>query len=78
MSDENLSFPGLVSDPAFDRDTFLLQESVLTLSEEYEVRDEHGEPILFVQRPVHQALGCLALIAALTAFFVVFGAVMIG
>jgi len=77
MSVENKSFLDLALDPAFDRDTFLLQESVLTLSEEYRLCDEKGGPILYVQRPVHQALGCLALVGALTAFFVVFGAIMI-
>lgn len=66
-----------VSDPAFDRDTFLLQKRLLTLSEEYDICDEDGNPILYVQRPVHQALGCLALVAALFAFFVVLAVVMI-
>ncbi len=74
---EKESHPKLASDPIFDRDTFLLQETLLTLSEEYNVCDEKGEPILYVQRPVHQALGCLALVAALTAFFAVFGAIMV-
>lgn len=77
MSTESEFCPKVASDPAFDRDTFLLQETVLTLSEEYDVCDENGMPILYVQRPVRQVLGYLALVAALTAFFVVFGTVMI-
>lgn len=76
MSTQNESCSNLASDPIFDRDTFLLQESVLTLSEEYNVCDENGEPLLYVQRPVHQLLGGLALLATLIAFFVVFGGVM--
>ena len=77
MSAENRPYRNLASDPVFDRDRFLLQETLLTLSEEYAVCDENGKPILYVQRPVHQALGCLALVSALTAFFLVFGAIMI-
>jgi len=47
------------------------------LSEEYDVCAEDGSPILHVERPVHQALGCLTLVSALFAFFVVFGLAMI-
>jgi uncharacterized protein YxjI len=64
------------SDPVFARDTFLLQQAVLTLSEEYSICDEEGNQILYVERPVHQALGCLALVSSLFAFFVVFAVVM--
>jgi uncharacterized protein YxjI len=39
--------------PAFNRDKFLLNQKLLTLSEKYEVCDEQGEPILYIERPRH-------------------------
>ena len=77
MLTEKQSCPNPASDAAFDRDTFLLKESLLTLSEEYNVCDENGQPILYVQRPVHQVLGGLALLATLITFFAVFALVLI-
>jgi uncharacterized protein YxjI len=37
-------------DPAFDRDRFLLRQKILTVHEKYDVWDDQGQPILFVQR----------------------------
>lgn len=50
-------------DPVFNRDKFLLRQKVLTLSEKYEVCDEEGNPILFVERPLHWAQNLLAILA---------------
>lgn len=58
-------------DPAFDRDKFLLRQKHLSLSAKYTVSDEEGNPILFVIRPVHALRTIAALLAAVTAFFVV-------
>ncbi|MCR4416042.1 MAG: hypothetical protein NUV77_26805, partial [Thermoguttaceae bacterium] len=59
------------ADPVFDRDVFLLRQKHLAISEKYMVGDEQNRPILFVQRPVYLARGCLAMLAAVLAFFVV-------
>jgi uncharacterized protein YxjI len=40
-------------DPAFDRDTFLLRQQLLKISEKYDVCDEQGNKIIFVERPAH-------------------------
>ncbi len=40
-------------DPAFDRDTFLLRQQMLKISEKYDVCDEQGNKIIFVERPAH-------------------------
>lgn len=40
-------------DPAFDRTRFLLRQKALTVHEKYDVWDEGGRPILFVERPAH-------------------------
>ncbi len=59
------------ADPVFDRDVFLLRQKHLAISEKYTVGDEQNRPILFVQRPVYLARGCLAVLAAVLAFFAV-------
>jgi hypothetical protein len=44
---------GAGGDPAFDRDTFLLRERLLTISSKYEVRGADGAPVLYVERPTY-------------------------
>lgn len=61
------------ADPVFDRDVFLLRQKHLAISEKYVVADEDNQPILFVQRPVYVAQGCLAILAGVAAFLVVGG-----
>lgn len=64
------------ADPVFDRDVFLLRQKHLAISEKYVVADEDNQPILFVQRPVYLARGCLAILGGVAAFVVVGGAWM--
>ena len=45
--------PSPDTDPAFDRDVFLLRERVLTIASKYEVWAEDGTPILYVERPTY-------------------------
>jgi len=48
--------------PPFDRDTYLLRQKFLAVQENYDVWDETGETILFIERPrlvVHSALAIL-------------------
>jgi hypothetical protein len=58
-------------DPAFDRDRFLLRQRYLTIHQKYEVWDEQGQPILFVERPGQHLKGLVALGGALGAAAVV-------
>jgi hypothetical protein len=66
-------------DPAFARETFLLHERHLGVSEKYSVLDKDGAPLLFVERPNHPFLNVLALFGGLAGgllhffFFVVAG-----
>src|SRR2546427_8084314 len=39
------------ADPVFDRDVFLLRQQLLRISEKYDVADEQGKKIVFVERP---------------------------
>jgi uncharacterized protein YxjI len=42
-----------VGDPAFNRDKFLLRQKLLSISERYDVWDENGNAILYIERPAH-------------------------
>jgi hypothetical protein len=59
------------AEPAFDRDTFLLRERLLTITSKYEVQGADGAPILYVERPTYPfrtilAYLCGALAASLS------------
>lgn len=58
------------SDPVFDRDLFLLNQRLLSVSEKYVINDGEGNPILFALRPRYFFRNLIALVAALPAFFV--------
>jgi uncharacterized protein YxjI len=49
----------------FQRDKFLLRQKLWAIKDKYRVSDEEGEPILYVERPVYMARGCLALFAGI-------------
>jgi uncharacterized protein YxjI len=53
--------PAAQADPIFDRDQFLLRQKHLSISQKYYVWDEHGEELLFVERPTHvlRSLGAI-------------------
>lgn len=55
-------------DPAFDRDIFLLRQQLLKISEKYDVGDEQGNKIIFVERPAHLLRNLGALLAAVVVF----------
>ncbi len=57
----------MAGDPAFDRDTFLLRQQILKISEKYDVCDEQGNKIVFVERPAHllRNLGAILVVLAL-------------
>jgi uncharacterized protein YxjI len=45
--------PASQADPIFGRDVFLLRQQALKINERYDVVDEAGVPVLFVERPAH-------------------------
>lgn len=54
-------------DTAFARDKFLLNQQHLAIREKYEVADEAGAPLMFVERPRYIFLNVLAIFAGLFA-----------
>jgi uncharacterized protein YxjI len=58
--------PG-TGDPAFDRDVFLLRQQLLKISEKYDVCDEQGNKVVFVERPAHLLQNLGALLAGILA-----------
>lgn len=60
-------------DPIFGRDKFLLRQKYLTVHERYEVWDEDGQSILFVERPRHWGRNLAAICLGILTFFVVGG-----
>ena len=65
--------PSPDTDPAFDRDVFLLRERVLTITSKYEVWAEDGTPILYVERPTYPVRTVLAYLVGAAAGSVVLG-----
>ncbi len=57
------------TDPAFDRDMFLLRQQLLKISEKYDVGDEQGKKIVFVERPAHLLRNLGALLAGAAILF---------
>jgi hypothetical protein len=55
------------TDPAFDRDVFLLRERLLTVRAKYEVWAEDGTPVCFVERPTYPVRTVLAYLVAFVA-----------
>jgi uncharacterized protein YxjI len=58
------------ADPIFGRDVFLLRQQALRINERYNVSDDKGQPILFVERPAHFLRNVGAALAAILAAFV--------
>ena len=50
---ESTLTPKSQADSAFDRDIFLLRQKHLSINQKYQVSDEQGNAILFVERPTH-------------------------
>jgi uncharacterized protein YxjI len=59
--------PAEVTDVLFDRDRFLMRQRVLTIHEKYEIWDEEGRPLLFVERPGHYLRNLAALFGGFVA-----------
>jgi uncharacterized protein YxjI len=61
---ESTLTPKSQADSAFDRDIFLLRQKHLSINQKYQVSDEQGNPILFVERPTYFWRTILALLGA--------------
>ncbi len=73
--------PERTGSPLFDRDIFQLREKHLAIATKYHIRDEDGNPLMYVERPslFWQRIMAFLLIYCLVSFFVgVFGAVAPG
>jgi len=56
-------------DPVFGRDVFLMRQQALRINERYNVTDDKGTPILFVERPAHFLRNLGAVLGAFAAAF---------
>lgn len=63
-------------DAAFRRHRFLLRQRLLTISEKYDVWDDQGQAILYMERPAHFFRNLGALLAGLVTWLVIFGLVV--
>jgi uncharacterized protein YxjI len=61
---ESTLTPKSQADSAFDRDIFLLRQKHLSINQKYQVSDEQGNAILFVERPTYFWRTVLALLVA--------------
>ncbi len=59
--------PAGLQSSVFDRDRFLMRQRVFTIHEKYEIWDEEGRPILFVERPGHYLRNLAAIFGGLLA-----------
>src|SRR5918999_1237632 len=61
---ESTLTPKSQADSLFNRDIFLLRQKHLSINQKYQVSDEEGNPILFVERPTYFWRTILALFGA--------------
>ena len=62
-----LTRPDGATDEAFDRDRFLLRQQHFAINAKYEVWNEQGQPILFIERPAHLLRNLGAMLCGLLA-----------
>lgn len=64
--------PESQADPIFGRDVFLMRQQALRVNERYNVSDDKGQSLLFVERPAHFLRNMGATIGAVASAFVWF------
>ena len=69
---ESTLTPKSQADEAFNRDIFLLRQKHLSINQKYQVFDEQGNPILFIERPTHFWRTLLAVFVAWVVTIVVY------
>jgi uncharacterized protein YxjI len=70
---ESTLTPKSQADEVFNRDIFLLRQKHLSINQKYQVSDEQGNPILFVERPTHFFRTLIALVGGWLAMMMVYG-----
>lgn len=60
------------ADAVFERDLFLLRQQLLRISDKYDVADEQGRNIIYIERPAHFLQNFGAVVAAMIAAVLVF------
>jgi uncharacterized protein YxjI len=73
---ESTLTPKSQADSAFDRDIFLLRQKHLSINQKYQVSDEQGNAILYVERPTYFWRNVLALLGAYLITMTLFVAAM--
>lgn len=74
---ESSLLPKSQADSAFNRDIFLLRQKHLSINQKYQVSDEEGNAILFVERPTFFWRTILALLGAYIVTMVAYTGVML-
>ena len=69
--------PKSQADGVFNRDIFLLRQKHLSINQKYQVSDEEGNAILFVERPTHFWRAVLALLVAYVVTMAAYMLVMV-
>ena len=59
--------PESQADPIFGRDVFLMRQQAFRVNERYDISDERGQPLLFVERPAHFLRNVGAALASVAA-----------
>lgn len=59
--------PESSADPVFGRDIFLLRQKMRVINEKYDVCDEQGNPLVYVERPAHLLRNLFAVLAGMVA-----------
>lgn len=75
---ESTLTPKSQADEAFNRDIFLLRQKHFAINQKYQVSDEQGNPILFVERPTYFWRQVLALVGAYAVTSVLYMGAMAG
>ena len=75
---ESTLTPKSQADEVFNRDIFLLRQKHFAINQKYQVSDEQGNPILFVERPTHFWRQVLALVGAYGVTAVLYMGAMAG
>ena len=69
---ESTLTPKSQADEVFNRDIFLLRQKHLSINQKYQVSDEQGNPILFVERPTYFWRTLFAVISGWVAMMAVY------
>src|SRR5918992_1567657 len=69
---ESTLTPKSQADEVFNRDIFLLRQKHFSINQKYQVSDEQGNPLIYVERPTYFFRNLLALFGAYVVTMVVY------